>query len=142
MTHSAIEKLTALACAFCLAATLAACDRMNKDSKPSLNSSQGVINYKPAVNAAIAAVESMDLDGLRKTAELGNKASMYRLALAYSKGQGLEKDVVQSYKWFSLAAAGNDADAIKKRNELELQMMPEQIQRAKALAKEWKSQSS
>jgi protein TonB len=47
---------------------------------------------------------------LRKDAERGDAAAQYRLGLAYRDGAGGEKDLVEAYRWVSLAASRATAD--------------------------------
>src|SRR5262245_7517209 len=47
---------------------------------------------------------------LRKDAERGDPAAQYRLGLAYRDGAGQAKDLVEAYRWVSLAAARATAD--------------------------------
>ena len=60
----------------------------------------------------------------RKAAELGVRDSQYNLAILYARGLGVEKDLGQSFLWFSLAAQQGDTDAAKKRDEIAGEMDP------------------
>ena len=60
----------------------------------------------------------------RRAAELGVRDSQYNLAILYARGLGVEKDLGQSWLWFSLAAQQGDADAAKKRDEIAGEMDP------------------
>ena len=60
----------------------------------------------------------------RKAAELGVRDSQYNLAILYARGLGVEKNLGQSFLWFSLAAQQGDRDAAKKRDEIAGQMDP------------------
>lgn len=53
-------------------------------------------------------------------------------------GRGVEKDLVQAYKWVSLAASAGNETSADRLPEIESQMTPDQLAQAKALAKEWK----
>ena len=57
-------------------------------------------------------------------------------AILYARGLGVEKDLGQSWLWFSLAAQQGDADAAKKRDEIAGEMDPASLAAAtEALAK-------
>ena len=49
---------------------------------------------------------------------LGVADSQYNLGVLYARGLGLKIDLIQSYKWFALAAAQGDVDAGKRRDEV------------------------
>ena len=56
----------------------------------------------------------------------------------YRKGRGVPQDIVQAYKWYSLAATNEDKPANELRNTIANQMTPAQIAEAQKLAQEWK----
>ena len=83
----------------------------------------------------------------RPLADQGNPAAQYNLGGMYasSRGvsQGVPHDLVQAYKWFSLAASRaqkNDLReaAIKARDLVATAMTPARIAEAQKLAREWK----
>ena len=63
----------------------------------------------------------------RKAAELGVRDSEFNLAILYARGLGVDRDLRQSWLWFSLAAAQGDADAVKKRDEVAAKMDPDAL---------------
>ena len=63
-------------------------------------------------------------NGSEGRAELGVRDSQYNLAILYARGLGVEKDLGQSWLWFSLAAQQGDADAATKRDEIAGEMDP------------------
>jgi localization factor PodJL len=67
-----------------------------------------------------------------KAADLGLRDSQFNLAILYARGNGVAKDLVESCKWFSVAAADGDADAAQKRDQVEQELSPEQLTAAKA----------
>ncbi len=73
-----------------------------------------------------------------KAAELGVKDSQVNLGIIYAKGLGVDADLVEAYKWLSIAARGGDADAAAKRDTLAGAMRPEQLQKARGEAELWK----
>jgi TPR repeat protein len=60
------------------------------------------------------------------------------MAVMYDEGQGVPKNIVQAYKWYSLAATNGDKPATLLRDSLANQMTPAQIAEAQKLAQEWK----
>jgi TPR repeat protein len=64
------------------------------------------------------------------------------LGFMYDNGQGVSQDYVLVYMWFSLAAAGGDKSAGKRRRDIAAsKMTPKQIAEAERLAREWKPKS-
>ena len=70
----------------------------------------------------------------RKAAQFGVHDSQYNLAVLLARGLGAPQSLVQSYQWFSVAAASNDADAEKKRDEVGLKLSANELAVAKSLA--------
>lgn len=74
----------------------------------------------------------------RQGAEFGVRDSQYNLAVLYARGLGLTQDLVQSYAWFSAAAAQGDDDAAKKRDDVANKLSPTDLASAKSLAATFK----
>ncbi|MCJ2141395.1 hypothetical protein [Methylobacterium sp. E-066] len=74
----------------------------------------------------------------RQGAEFGVRDSQYNLAVLYARGLGLTQDLVQSYAWFSAAAAQGDDDAAKKRDDVANKLNPADLASAKTLAATFK----
>jgi len=55
----------------------------------------------------------------------------------YANGQGVPLDMVEAYKWFSLAEAVVGEEAASNRKLVEAGMTPRQIEEAQKLAREW-----
>ena len=51
----------------------------------------------------------------------------------------MPQDLVQSYKWFALAAGQGDEEAGRKRDEIGARLPPETVAAAQALAARWKA---
>ena len=59
------------------------------------------------------------------------------LGMMYSDGDGVPQDYVEAYKWYNLAAAQGDTDAIKNRDIIVADSMtPEQIAEAQQLSRD------
>ena len=73
-----------------------------------------------------------------KAAELGVRDSQVNLAILYARGDGVTRNLEQSYKWFAIAANEGDKDAASKRDEVFNALRPEQTERARELVASWK----
>jgi localization factor PodJL len=74
----------------------------------------------------------------RQGAEHGVRDSQYNIAVLYARGLGLSQDLVQSFAWFSAAAAQGDEDAGKKRDDVATKLNAPDLARAKSLAASFK----
>jgi localization factor PodJL len=54
----------------------------------------------------------------RNAAERGVADSQFNLGILYARGIGVQQDLAESFKWFSLAAAQGDVDAGRKRDDV------------------------
>ena len=59
------------------------------------------------------------------------------LGLMYYRGEGVQKDLIQAYKWAYLAAEQGMDPAIQALTMLRQEMTASQIEEAETLAKEW-----
>lgn len=76
------------------------------------------------------------------SANQGNVGAQVSLGLAYRNARDVPHNFVQSYMWFQLAAASGDALAARQRDDLQRLMSPAEIEKARALARDWKPASS
>jgi localization factor PodJL len=67
----------------------------------------------------------------RKAADHGIADSQYNLGILYARGIGVEQNLAESYKWFALAAAAGDADAVKKRDDVAARLDAQSLVAAK-----------
>ena len=49
-----------------------------------------------------------------------------------------EKDLVEAHKWYNIAAARGNKDAVQRRNKLSKKMQRPDINRAQQMARSWK----
>tara|TARA_R110002050_G_scaffold206296_1_gene342000 strand:- start:35390 stop:39355 length:3966 start_codon:yes stop_codon:yes gene_type:complete len=70
-------------------------------------------------------------------AEVGVRDSQVNLAILYARGDGVPRDLEQSYKWFAIAANDGDKDAAVKRDEVFNALRPEQVESARAAVANW-----
>lgn len=74
----------------------------------------------------------------RRGGEYGMRDSQYNLAVLYARGLGLQQDLVQSYLWFSAAAAQGDDDAGRKRDDVAAKLSPKDLATAQSLSAAFK----
>ncbi len=74
----------------------------------------------------------------RKAAEFGVRDSQFNLAVLYARGMGVEQNLVQSFMWFSIAAAQGDPEATRKRDEVAARLDARDLAAAKAMAEAFK----
>ncbi|MDB5641553.1 MAG: peptidoglycan-binding protein [Hyphomicrobiales bacterium] len=67
----------------------------------------------------------------RRAAEFGLRDSQYNLAVLYVRGLGVEINLLEAYKFFSLASAQGDIDALNRRDEIAARMLPKQMSDAR-----------
>ncbi len=79
------------------------------------------------------------LKEFRLLAEQGHTEAQMNLGIMYSQGQGVPKDDVQAYGWYTLAGGqGNDL-AEEFKNHLEQSMTLDQLAEAQRRAREWRA---
>jgi TPR repeat protein len=71
-------------------------------------------------------------------AERGEADAQVVLGLLYTAGLETRRDPVEAYKWFLLAAEQRHPSAGALIEQLELELTPEQIERGRRLAAEWR----
>ena len=76
----------------------------------------------------------------KKAADHGVADSQFNLAILHARGAGIEADLVQSYKWFAVAAMEGDAEAAKRRDEVAEALGDADLRQAKKLAAEWQAE--
>ena len=98
----------------------------------------------PAVADLPAAIEAYDqadfataFEEARQPAEHGEVDAQFMMGFLYARGEGVPRDLVQAYLWFSLAARQGDSFAAEALVRLAQQMTDDRIATAKALARDW-----
>jgi uncharacterized protein len=61
----------------------------------------------------------------------------FRLGMMYSTGAEVPTDYVSAHKWFNLAAMQGNAEAIRLRGEIAVQMTQTEIAKAQRAARDW-----
>ncbi len=67
----------------------------------------------------------------RKAADRGVADSQFNLGILYARGIGVEQNLAESFKWFSLAAAQGDSDAAHKRDDIAQRLDAQSLAAAK-----------
>jgi TPR repeat protein len=70
----------------------------------------------------------------RVMAAQGNAKAQHLVGVMYHKGEGVARNSVRAFAWFSLAAAQGDRDAQAKLREVSQSMTPEEIAQARDMA--------
>lgn len=68
-------------------------------------------------------------------AKRGHVVARLNLGDLYSRGRGVARDLVEAWYWISLAAAEGNSWARDRRDAVEGGMLPDELDRAKALLK-------
>ncbi|NKB54354.1 MAG: hypothetical protein GKR97_19455 [Rhizobiaceae bacterium] len=77
------------------------------------------------------------VDWFKKAAQFGIKDSQFNLGILYGQGMGVPQNLIDSYKWFALAAKTGDSDANKKRDEVANAMDPNDLDYARKEVNNW-----
>jgi TPR repeat protein len=70
----------------------------------------------------------------RPLAEQGNARAQHLIGLMYHRGEGVARNSVRAFAWFSLAAAHGDRKAKAKLRDISQTMTPEEISQARDMA--------
>tara|TARA_B100001123_G_scaffold412835_1_gene510573 strand:+ start:303 stop:773 length:471 start_codon:yes stop_codon:yes gene_type:complete len=71
------------------------------------------------------------------SAENSHKDAQNNLGAMYSKGEGTDQSFVDALKWFLIAAENGSEAGRKNIDIVEKRMTPEQITKARKIAREW-----
>src|ERR1700723_2675759 len=70
----------------------------------------------------------------RPLAEQGNARAQHLIGVMYHKGEGVARNSVRAFAWFSLAAAHGDRDAQATLREVSQTMTPDELSQARDMA--------
>jgi TPR repeat protein len=70
----------------------------------------------------------------RPLAEQGNAKAQHLIGVMYHKGEGVARNSVRAFAWFSLAAAHGDGEAKAKLRDVSQTMTPEELSQAREMA--------
>jgi localization factor PodJL len=74
-----------------------------------------------------------------EAASFGLADSQFNLGILEAHGLGVERNLAEAYKWFSLAAARGDAEAAKQRDLVKVQLEPEALAAVVQALKTWQA---
>jgi len=63
--------------------------------------------------------------------------TFFDLGMMYSTGRSVPVDYVTAHKWFNLAAANGNKEAIRLRREIAAEMTADEIAAAQRAARDW-----
>ena len=78
------------------------------------------------------------LTWFQKAGDAGLKDSQFNLGIIYALGSGVKQDLAISYKWFALAGAQGDQEAVKKRDDIASRLDRTQLATAKLAVSTWR----
>lgn len=67
----------------------------------------------------------------------GDSQALFNLGLMYCLGREVDPDLVAAHKWFNLAAARGNREALRYRSEIAGEMSPDEIAEAQRQARHW-----
>jgi TPR repeat protein len=70
----------------------------------------------------------------RVMAAQGNAKAQHLVGVMYHRGEGVARNSVRAFAWFSLAAARGDRDARAKLRDISQTMTPDEISQAREMA--------
>ena len=77
------------------------------------------------------------LDADQATLAEASADILFELGMMYANGRSVDVDFVSAHKWFNLAAARGNKDAIRLRQEIAEQMTEAEIAAAQRAARAW-----
>lgn len=78
----------------------------------------------------------------KQSADGGDGASQYMLGRLYQEGRGVDRDFVQAYAWYDLAAINGYGPAASARDRLVSQLSASQLQTATTLSSRWRNDTA
>jgi uncharacterized protein len=85
----------------------------------------------------MARFEILDANSARLGEESAVADMLFGLGMMYSVGRDVPIDLVSAHKWFNLAAAKGNAEAVRLRREIANQMSDAEIATAQRAARDW-----
>jgi TPR repeat protein len=71
-------------------------------------------------------------------AQRGDAAAQYNLGRMYARGEGVQRDLQEAYKWFTLASGGGQREGDRARLAIGRSMTPVQMAEGLRRAEEWR----
>ena len=85
----------------------------------------------------MARFELLDSNAAPLGAGLAAGDMLFELGMMYSVGRDVPVDLISAHKWFNLAAAKGNLEAIRLRREIADQMSDAEISTAQRAARDW-----
>jgi hypothetical protein len=99
------------------------------------------IHYDSADTVMLAVVTAYDVEAdfweLLGRAVCGDTEAQYRIGDAFETGRGVQLNFVESFRWYSIAASGDDPLAARVRDRLAANMTRDEIDQAEELVAAW-----
>lgn len=99
----------------------------------------------PASSAFQSAMHAYQLRDYRRAIQLwwplaqqGNPAAQYNVGRMYARGEGVNRDLSEAYKWFALAGVAGQKEGERARLALSRTMTPTQMAEGLRRAEEWR----
>src|SRR5437764_1226264 len=92
------------------------------------------MGWRSAIGMGLPENESLAIHYLRKAAEGGHLLAQNNLGARHVSGEGAPVDLIEAYKWFTLALRQGDRKAGKNRDSVAAQLTPEQMDAAEKMA--------
>lgn len=82
------------------------------------------------------AEDDSNLEALKKAAAAGNVAAQYEVGVLYEFGYRMPNNLVPALAWYMLAADNGDERAARRRDAVQAQLKPAEIEEARKLRAE------
>jgi uncharacterized protein len=99
-------------------------------------SEAGVASQLKKGEANMARFEIAGIDGGAFGATAGADV-FFELGMMYSTGRSVPTDLVTAHKWFNIAAARGNREAIRLRREIAAEMSEAEVATAQRAARDW-----
>jgi peptidoglycan hydrolase-like protein with peptidoglycan-binding domain len=75
----------------------------------------------------------------KQSADAGNSLAQFMMGRLYAEGRGVVADSTAAYMWYDLSAGNGNGRAIAARDSIAAQLDADELDRAQALAAEWRA---
>ena len=75
----------------------------------------------------------------KQSADAGNSLAQFMMGRLYAEGRGVVPDKTAAYMWYDLSAGNGNGRAIAARDSIAAQLDADELDRAQALAAEWRA---
>jgi TPR repeat protein len=85
----------------------------------------------------MARYELSDVDAGIIGSQSSNADVFYRLGMMYATGRSVALDLISAHKWFNIAAAKGNAEAVRYRSEVAREMTRDEVAEALRAARQY-----